>query len=80
MICAVYKYIHSFIMSHTRNNMASNYKSLYGTFYKISIEVVKAKICNLKKMSLTSGRSNCIWKVVPKCRCGYSVAVIGKRA
>ena len=28
----------------------------------------------------TSGEANYIWKVVPKCRCGYSETPIAKRA
>ena len=28
---------------HKEHNMASNYKSLYGIFYKISMEVVKSE-------------------------------------
>ena len=31
---------------HKRHNMASNYKGLYGIFYKISMEVVKSEILN----------------------------------
>ena len=29
--------------SHKEHNMASNYKGLYGIFYKISMEVVKSE-------------------------------------
>ena len=30
-------------VNHKRHNMASNYKGLYGIFYKISMEVVKSE-------------------------------------
>ena len=41
--------------NHTRNNMVSNCKGLYGIFYKISMEIVTSKIVNKNGLHYSIG-------------------------